>query len=90
MKWLTEDERDALNSILESAECVRALVKTLEALSAAREQAVLKFNLSPDNFTEFALTKARSEGARFLVADFRRELDRAKAAQLAAEVPKIS
>lgn len=84
MKYLNEDEKDALNSILDSPECVRALIKTIEVLAAARDQAVVRFNLTPDNFTELALTKARAEGARFLASDFRRELDRAKAAVIAA------
>lgn len=74
MKFLSLDERELLVALVQNPDLMKALFKLSDKCASGREDNVLKFNLTPDNFNELAITKARAEGARFLVSDLRQAL----------------
>lgn len=77
MKFLTEEERLDLNTLLETqSDGVRALFKCFDYCVNRREQEVVKYVLTPERLSEFGFLKAKAEGARLLVTDLKQLLDK--------------
>lgn len=74
MRFLNIEEKELLATLFDNPEATKAFARFLDGCVAGRERAVLTFNLSPENFNELALTKARAEGARLLASDITQAL----------------